>query len=126
MNNHNRYSKSNGRLDLKSIYEDLYVGYFHSMCSGTKYSSLGALICLLEMCAHADQYQLGSDCIYLPKGSVRISLGELANAMRWSKKKAFTFLEELQRLDIIDYKSDKTGTFITLNNLGNEPVDLDS
>ncbi len=119
--------KSKSKLDLRLIYEDLYFGYFLPERHGGEYSKLGALIDLIIMCNHEDLSLLGDDeWTSMECGNTNTTLSDLAEQWGWERNKVNAFLKQLEQQGIIRTQSSKNGTVISLCDLSEKSVILDS
>lgn len=71
---------------------------------------------LMEVNHKDNKFLLGNELVEVPRGSTITSIRQLCDRWKWSNTKVTTFLKLLKEDGMIDFKSDKKKTVITIVN----------
>ena len=71
---------------------------------------------LMEVNHKDNKFLLGNELVEVPRGSTITSIRQLCDRWQWSNTKVTTFLKLLKEDGMIDFKSDKKKTVITIAN----------
>lgn len=99
----------------------------HWLWQDKPFDKRSAWIDLLMEVNHKDnKFLLGNELVEVPRGSTITSIRQLCDRWQWSNTKVTTFLKLLKEDGMIDFKSDKKKTVITVVNYNSYQISNDT